>query len=151
MEPKIVNRPAFTVIGLTVRAKGGSSEFPGLWEKLIPRVGEIQGRQGDVAYGVIDNFDEAAGEMDYTAGYGVDPSETPPEGMIKVNIPEQTYAVFDCTLPTLMDALDQAYGAWLPNAAYRKAQGPELEFYGEDFNPSDPDSPMSIYVPIKPK
>jgi len=149
MEPRILTKPAFSVMGLTVRAKGGSPEIPGLWDKLMPRLGEISGRKSDDAFGVIDDFDEAAGEMDYTAGYQVEESPRPPSGMTVAHIPAQTYAVFDCTLPTLMEALDQAYHAWLPNSEYRRAGGPEFEYYGEDFFGSDPDSPMSIFIPIE--
>ncbi|MGA9192236.1 MAG: GyrI-like domain-containing protein [Anaerolineales bacterium] len=149
MEPRILTKPAFSVMGLTVSAKGGSPEIPGLWEKLMPRLEEISGRNSDDAFGVIDNFDEEAGEMDYTAGYQVEASQQPPSGMTVVHVPAQTYAVFECTLPTLMEALDRAYHAWLPNSGYRRARGPEFEYYGEDFFASDPDSPMSIFVPIE--
>jgi predicted transcriptional regulator YdeE len=151
MEPRIVSKPAVSIMGLTVRAKGGSPEIPGLWEMLMPRVGEIHNRLGDDAYGVVDNFDEAEGMMDYTAGYEVDPTQEPPSGMTLLRIPAQTYAVFDCTQPTLMQAIDQAYLQWLPASGYRRDKGPEFEFYGEDFYASDPDSPMSIFVPIEPE
>lgn len=151
MEPRILAQPAFTVMGLTVRAKGGSPEIPGLWGKLMPRVGEIGDRLGDDAYGVIHNFDEAAGEMDYMAGYQVESAQTPPPGMSLLHIPAQTYVVFDCTLPTLMEALDRAYHTWLPNSDYRRAKGPEFEYYGEDFFASDPDSPMAIFIPVENK
>jgi AraC family transcriptional regulator len=150
MEPEIVTRPAFSVMGMTVRARGGSDEMPALWDKLMGRFHEMTERRGDDAYGVIDHFDEAEGTMDYTAGYEVAPEQMPPAGMDLLQIPAQTYAVFECTLPTLMDALDRAYSVWLPQSGYKRAAGPEFEFYGQDFSPQNPDSPMTIYIPIEP-
>lgn len=149
MEPRIVNRPAFAVLGLQVHARAGAQDAAAAWEALMPRAGEIAAR-GSNAYGVLDNFDLAQGTFDYLAGFAVEGEPPPPPGMSLWHIPAQTYAVFTCSLPTLMQAIHQANQVWLPASGFRRAAGPEFERYGEAFDPSDPASPMEVFLPIEP-
>jgi len=149
MEPRIISKPAFSVVGLKIRAQGGSPEIPRLWDSLMSRAHEIVGKVSDAAYGVIDRFDAAGGQFDYVAGFEVEGSHQLPSGMTVLHVPGHRYAVFDCTLPTLMEALDQADHKWLPSSAYRRARGWDFEFYDEQFDPANPSSPMSIYIPVR--
>lgn len=77
-------------------------EIPQLWFKFGRKMNEIKHRIGP-AYGVRDNYDEESGEFDYVAGIGVDSSADIPENMVRIDVPEQTYVVFTCTLPTLVE------------------------------------------------
>lgn len=150
MEAKIATRPAFTVVGMLYHGKNEKNEIPQMWREFVPRESEIKHKVNPhVAYGVIGNFDESSGEFDYVAGFEVDSLADIPEGMVSWEVPEQTYAVFTCTLPTLMEAFQHAYKTWLPQSGYKRADGPEFELYDENFNPGDENSEMYIYIPIK--
>jgi len=150
MEPKIVSRPAFTVVGLKYRGKNENNEIPQMWSEFMPRVHEIKHMvEPHVAYGVCGNMDEDSGEFDYVAGFEVDSAADVPKGMVSWDIPAQTYAVFTCTLPTLGQTFQYAYKTWLPQSGYRCADSPEFELYDERFDPQDESSPMTVYIPVK--
>jgi AraC family transcriptional regulator len=150
MEPKIVTKSAFTVVGVKYRGKNEKNEIPQLWEQFGPRICEIK-RLADphVAYGVMHNYDEESGEFDYVAGFEVSSVAEVPEGMVSWEVPEQTYAVFTCTLPTLMETFEHAYKTWLPQSGYQRADSPEFELYDENFDSQDENSEMAIYIPIR--
>jgi hypothetical protein len=39
MQPKIVTKPAFTVVGLRIHTKPMTQEIPQLWDQFVPRMG----------------------------------------------------------------------------------------------------------------
>lgn len=147
MEPEIKSKPAFTVVGMKYRGKNEKDEIPQLWFKFGRRMNEIKHRIGP-AYGVRDNYDEESGEFDYVAGIGVDSSADIPESMVRIDVPEQTYVVFTCTLPTLVETFQHVYKIWLPQSDYKRVDGPEFELYDETFNPADETSMLYIYIPV---
>ncbi len=150
MEPTIVSKPAFIAVGLGYRGKNENEEIPKLWQGFGPRFKEIEGViDGDVCYGICDNMDESSGEFNYVAAVEVSGGGDIPEGMVCWDIPEQTYAVFICTLPTIGQAFDHIYKTWLPQSGYKRACGPEFERYDKEFDPNDPSSEMEIYIPIE--
>ena len=150
MEPTFVSRSAFTVVGMKYRGKNEHEEIAQMWNRFMPRSGEIQHRvDPHVAYGVMGNLDMDSGEFDYLAGYEVEHAADVPEGMSHWAVPAQTYAVFPCTLPTLLEVMHQIYQTWLPASGRQRADGPDFEFYNEWFDPSDPSSAMYIYVPVR--
>ena len=150
MEHKIISRPGFTVIGLKHHGKNENNEIPQMWGEFMPRAGEIKHVVNPhVAYGVCGKMDESTGEFDYVAGFEVDSIADIPEGMVSWEMPERTYAVFTCTLPTLGETFQQIYKTWLPQSGYQHADGPEFELYDENFDSQDQSSEMYIYIPIK--
>ena len=150
MEPKIVSRPAFTVVGMKYRGKNEQNEIPQLWSQFGPRMGEIKHKvDRDIAYGVMGNLDESSGEFDYVAAIEVENADDLPNGMVSWGVPEQTYAVFTCTLPTIRETFQHVYETWLPQSAYQRGMDVEFELYDADFDPEDPSSEMTIYIPIK--
>ena len=148
MEPKIVHKPAFTVVGM--KHRGHNENMAPLWDQFLPRSQQILHRSVPLtAYGVIGNYDPQTGDYDYVASFGVDAVENIPDGMASWSVPEQMYAVFPTTLATVARVNDEAYGVWLPQSAYQGADGPMFELYDENFK-SDSD-PFYLYVAIKPK
>jgi predicted transcriptional regulator YdeE len=71
-----------------------------------------------------------------------------PAGMVAHDVPAQNYAVFPCTIPTIREVFDQIYGVWLPASGYARSSGPELELYGETFDPRDPAAAFEVYIPV---
>jgi AraC family transcriptional regulator len=151
-EPKTIHRSAFIVVGMRQRGTAESipRDVPPMWERLMQRAGEIQRKVNPrEAFGVIGNRDPATCEFDYVAGFEVADASEVPEGMVSWHIPGQTYAVFPCTLPTLMDTFRYIYHTWLPDSRQQRGDGPELELYGEEFHPAGANSRMYVYVPVK--
>lgn len=149
MELQIVNKPDLTFVGLKYHGKPQSDDIPQLWNRFMARFGELRHvTEHGISYGVSDNFDESTGEFDYVAAVRVSSAENVPDDMIVVQIPAQSYAVFSCTLANLGETYQQIYGTWLPQSGYRRASAPEFEVYGEDFNPNDPNSQFSVFIPI---
>jgi AraC family transcriptional regulator len=151
-EPTTIHRPAFIAVGMLQRGTPESipKDVPPMWGRLMQRADEIERKVNPrEAFGVIGNRDPATHEFDYLAGFEVADASEVPEGMVSWPVPAQTYAVFPCTLPTLMDTFRYIYDTWLPGSPHRRADGPELELYGEEFHPAGADSRMYIYVPVK--
>ena len=148
-EPKIVTKEAFSVIGLKYRGKNENQEIPQLWGKLMPRFGELEKLiNSNVSYGAARNTDYESGEFDYLAGFEFAGGEDLPEGMDIWDIPEQKYAVFTATLPTLMETFKNINESWLPGSGYESTSGTEFEYYDETFDPQDSNSIVLLYIPI---
>ena len=150
MEPKIVSREAFTVVGQKYRGKNEDNEIPQIWQAFMPRVPEIGHIVNPhVAYGICGNMDVDSGEFDYVAGFEVSNAEAVPEGLVSWEVPAAKYAVFSTTLPKIGETFEYAYKTWLPQSGYQPAGGPDVELYDEQFDPQDPNSKFDIYIPIK--
>jgi AraC family transcriptional regulator len=149
MEPKIISKDAFIVAGLTHRGKADGEKISELWGKFFARCGELQGvRAPDVSFGVMADYDEATEEFDYIAGVEVASGENLPQGFVATRFRPSEWAVFTTTLPDMGQAYGFIYGAWLPESGYQHGPAPEFELYGPTFDPSKPESPVDIYIPI---
>lgn len=146
MEPKIVTKPPFTVVGLMYHGKNENNEIPQVWDKLNPRYREIENRTGP-AYGVCGDMEEN-GRFHYLAGFEVTEVTELPAEMEKWTVPEQKYAVFPCSLKTIQETYRTIFETWLPQSGYVKADGPDFEFYGEEFDMATGEG-MAIYLPVK--
>jgi AraC family transcriptional regulator len=150
IEPNIVAKPAFTVVGMKYRGKNEHDEIPQLWRTFGPHMHEIKRAVSPAAsYGVMDNYDEKTGEFDYLAACEVTgPPETSP-GMTSKTVPSQTYAVLPTSLATIRRTYDEIYQEWLPKSGYDRAAGPEFEFYDDNFDSGNPDSEFYLYIPVE--
>jgi AraC family transcriptional regulator len=152
MEPRIVSKPGFMVVGVKYRGKNENQEIPDLWSEFGARFNDFKHRtEEETAYGVMDNFDHASGEFDYVAAVSISSTEDQPRDLTLWDIPAQTYAVFATTLPKVKETFDAIYGGWLPESDYQRPPGPEFELYDEGFDPKDPESQFDIYIPVKMK
>jgi predicted transcriptional regulator YdeE len=149
MEPKIVTKKAFTVVGMKYHGKNENNEIPQLWGEFQPRMAEVKNKaEPEVCYGVCGNTD-AEGEFDYVAGFEVESDADVPAGMVPWQVPEQRYAVFPCTIGTIKDAYQYAFETWLPQSGFKLGDGPDFEYYDDSFDPKAEDPSLTIYVPIK--
>jgi AraC family transcriptional regulator len=152
MQPRFVTKPAFTVVGMRIHTKPMTQEIPELWQQFGPRMDEVApAAEPGVSYGLMDNLDMERGELDYMAGSPVNKVEKLPTGMTQWEVPANTYAVFEATLPTLGQTFGYIYNTWLPTSGYQQVPGPYFERYGETFNPDDPAAKLSIYIPVEKK
>lgn len=148
IEPTFVNRPAFIVVGVKYHGKNENNEISQIWDwEFLPRVKEIPSAvHPEVSYGVEGNFDEETGVFDYVAGVEVSDADDIPEGMAVWEVPENTYAVFPCSLRNLGETLEWIQQSWFPESEYQLAAGPMFEYYDTDFDPIE--QTMAMYVPV---
>ncbi len=147
-EPKLITRPAFTVVGLLLHTRPMSPEIPALWDQFIPRINEIQHQfEGHVSYGLMGHFDQATGMFDYMAGNSVKEVTQLPTGMARWDISANTYAVLETTLSKIGETMDYLYRTWAPSSGFHLVDAPSFERYGEAFSPENP--VVDIYVPVK--
>ena len=148
--PKLITKPAFTIVGLLLHTQPMSPEIPALWDQFVPRIGEIQHQtEGHVSYGLMGRFDQATGMFDYMAGNPVTQVSQVPTGMACWDLDTQTYAVLETTLSKIGETMDYVYRTWLPSSDYEAVDAPSFERYGEAFSPGNP--VIDIYVPVKKK
>jgi AraC family transcriptional regulator len=148
MQPQIVTKPAFTVVGLRLQTTPMSPEIPQLWDQFVPRMAEIQqGVEPGVSYGLMSHSEDMS-RLDYMAGSAVETVVDLPAGMMSWTVPANTYAVFETTLATIGETFGYVYNTWLPTSGYRQAAGPYFERYPETFDPEG-NSALAIYLPIE--
>lgn len=150
MEPKIVRKSSFQIIGMQFRGNNDNNACPKLWDKFAKRIADVKPFTTSpiTAFGVCSNCDMENNIFDYTVGLEVKDSSRVPADMVSLEIPAQEYAVFECTLPTLMVVLDEIDKKWLPKSDYLRTAGPEFELYDADFDPEIPESKMYLYIPV---
>ena len=94
MEPKIVTKPAFTVIGMRYFGDNKHDEIPALWGQFNQRVDEVKTVCENAAYGLCLSAPNEKGEFEYVAGFPVSDASQIPAGMVSRAVPEARYAIF---------------------------------------------------------
>lgn len=154
MEPRFEQKEAFTFIGL---GKDYSLTDPNtigkLWNQFHQKKDLIKDVQAESAFGLCyapkekevfsDNFH-------YTAALRVSDNTPVPEGMEKVQVPAQEYAIFTHkgSLETLSTTNDYIWKTWLPKSGLELADAPDIEVYGSKWNAKTSSGEIDIYVPI---
>ncbi len=156
MEPKIITKPAFTIVGMRYFGKNENDEIPEMWTQFNQRMEELGGLKNETdeaAIGLCITPDDEPleGAFEYVAGLPVTKDEDVPEGFVVRHVPEQTYAVFahKGDMAGLSKTYEYIYETWLPQSGYELAQQMDFEYYNEDFKNFAPDSVFYIYIPIK--
>jgi predicted transcriptional regulator YdeE/DNA-binding transcriptional MerR regulator len=155
MEPKIVTKPGFTIMGIRYFGKNENQEIPAMWGKYNKRIEELGGPPyftGEACIGLCITPDDASAEdgFEYVAGFTVDKVKDVPEDFVVRQVPEYTYAVFTHKgdLPSLGKTYEYIYETWLPQSGYKLATKMDFEYYDDDFKDFAPDSIFYIYIPI---
>jgi len=158
MEPKIIAKPEFTLIGMRYFGNNKHQEISELWGKFNRRVEELGGIEndtGEAAIGLCTTPDEAPedGAFEYVAGTLVSEVGIVPEDFVIRHVPESTYAVFahKGDLLSLKHTYAYIYESWLPQSGYKLPAKIDFEYYNEDFKDFQPNSVFYIYIPIEKK
>ncbi len=150
-EIRIVNLEKFYVVGMAYLGKNENNEISRMWDRFIPRIQEIHHLADgpEVSYGVCAE-EKGSGLIDYVAGLPVKQLADIPHGMVGREVPAQTYVVMPAHgLEDIGPTYNRILKEWMPTSGYQPAEGPDFEYYPEDFNPNDPESIVDIYFPIK--
>jgi AraC family transcriptional regulator len=149
MTLKTVERPAQTVVGLLIRTKPMSPEIPALWPKFVPRIDEIPNpAEPRVSYGVMRH---AGGVLEYAAAVSVADTASVPAGMVALTLPAGRYAVFSYPISGLGRGFGEIHNQIIPSSDFQQADGPFFERYDEKFDPTNPQSVVGIYIPVRPR
>jgi AraC family transcriptional regulator len=156
MEPRVITKEAFTVVGIPFKGLPSSgpyedgvnnNEIGKAWDELNARAAEIKNWSGP-GIGLcfaMPNQDEPW----YIGGAEVSRVEDVPADMVVKHVPAQRYAVFECTLPTIGQTYAFITEQWQATSGYQHVEAPDFELYDETWDDNDPlGSPMYIYWPI---
>jgi len=159
MEPKIMVKKEFKVVGVRGQTCLKNNVIPKMWEKFFPRMSEVKNRiNNDSAYGICECSDMGESQFNDETPFNelvcveVDNFEKVPAGMVSKTIPTQKYAVFTHRGPlnNLRQTYDYIYKTWLPSSGHEIAFKDDFEHYDNRFKGiDDPGSEFDIYVPIK--
>jgi len=151
MEPiRFEDRRAFLLTGSVVTYQMPNNEgIPTQWDRFAPQLGKIPGQVGWTTYGVCFNFD-GKGRMDYMCGVEVSDGSVPPDGLTHLRIEAQRFAVFEHRdhISKIKSTWMAIFNEWAPNAKEKIAPGPQVEVYGNEFNPKTETGLVEIWIPV---
>ncbi|MBU4315736.1 MAG: effector binding domain-containing protein [Proteobacteria bacterium] len=157
VEPKIITKETFKVIGMTYYGDNQKNEIQRLWENFLPEEESIKNRiHPDIGYGIcypVEDPDNTSA-FEYLAAVEVSNLDEIPEGMEGRTIPAQKYAVFLHRGPVdkITETYQTIYALWQPKSGYELIKAPDFECYDERFRPDQPEiSELDIYIPIQGK
>ena len=151
MKPRIIYKPAFTLIGIWSNENPSPKSVDAQWERLGERYAEIPGVDPDQGYGVhVKNGDEEK----YLAGLMVREGITEgkvPDGMSVLSIEAQAYAVFHHfgRMDRFDTTIENIFAKWLPASGLKTTENFYFEYYDDQFSPDADDSLLFIYIPTK--
>lgn len=159
-EPQIVFMPTIKLIGvpkyIDLKTNLEKSLATKAWNEVMKKVQQIEHRKQRRTYGVQrypDDFNPTNNVFEYIAAVQVTKFGSIPEGLIGFELPERHYVVYtftgEVTPVTMTQLYANIYGQWIFNLPYEMYCDFDFEFYDEHFNPGQPNSYMSIYIPIK--
>ena len=157
MEPSIITRTAPELaVGLAGSFSPGDTELIGqLWERFVPRMGEVPDQKGTYSLGVCmgphpDVELKPGTSFVYIAAVPVTNNAKVPEGMVSTTIPAGRYAVFTHrgAIAELPHTINYIWGTWLPQCGYERREGPDFELYDERFDAATVSGEIDIYLPI---
>lgn len=149
LEPRIIERGSFTVVGVGAAGQLGEFNYSEIWEKqYMPMDALLKSYSLDGgSYGLT--FGEGD-HLIYLAGVAVAKLPVLTPGTRTFEVPAAKYAVFECLLSTMTATVQEVYGQWFYQSGFEldpRAVG--FEYYlpyngvGEML--------VEIYVPVQPK
>ena len=149
-EPRLVDGDAMLIVGLKKRYDDTTSaQMPAQWQAFVPYIGHIDNQKGNVAFGVLCNSDDD-GNIDYVTGVEVTEYSNVASELDGLRIPPQTYAVFrhDGHVSEIRRSWKTIFGEWLSQTERKLADAPQLERYGEGFDPQTGLGDIEIWIPV---
>jgi AraC family transcriptional regulator len=157
LAPELRDQPSMTLVGLRTCFFSVDSEknniaeqLPPLWQAFLPRMAEVQRRIDGPGYGVVQQEREDSERLEYHAAVAVEEAHALPEGMLSVEVPTATYAIFEHrgAVKGIDHTVSYIYGTWLMQSGSRHTSGPDLEIYGKQYHPTRDDSLIHYAIPV---
>ncbi len=160
-QPRIVELPAFTVVGIAARTnnakEAGSDGIIGRqWHRFMSEqlLEKIPGKVSPEIYGVYTDYASDAND-DYTLILGAKvqgSADDPPTGMVKTVVPQTSFAVFSSERGPVAKVVVET---WQHIWSYFQSEENEKRAYQADFElydqrAADPDNAqVDIYIGLK--
>lgn len=148
--PDIVHHDALIIAGLKERYDDTTSaRMPAQWQAFQPYIGHIDNQQNNVAFGVLCNSDDE-GNIEYITGVQVSRYPEPSRHLDVIRVPAQTYAVFrhEGHVSEIRKTWKSIFGKWVAETDRKLVDAPQLERYGENFNPRTGWGDIQIWIPV---
>jgi AraC family transcriptional regulator len=116
------------------------------WRDFSPE--EVPGRIGAILYGVMCGSD--GGGLEYMCAVEVAALEELPDGIGRMRVPPQEYAVFLHSSgggPSLAVTWQRILD-WLASGEFESAHKPDFEVYRPDLDPTDPAGEIEVWVGV---
>ena len=162
MDYQIMEKPEFKVAGRIRRFTTANNQnllkIPQWWKSFLksaewPQIADVSEKKpGEVTGGRILGicFDAGQGE-EFSYAIAVElPNGKSPKPFETLDIPAETWAVFDTTINDIQTCWKQIYEEWFPSTGYEHSGRPELEVYLPG-DPNDPAMKCQLWVPINKK
>jgi AraC family transcriptional regulator len=153
--PELARRETFSVAGVeSLLDESSASKIPNLWFKLLQCL-PLGGQEGEETFGVCWKADADGGALHYMAAVGLKPGAKIPNGLERLDVATQTYAVFRLTLsgeelhPQIQSAMRTLWSKLFPASGLKHGRGPLLEVYPPGFASDQPGATMDFFVPVQ--
>jgi len=159
MQPRFETISAKVIAGQRLTMSFSQNKTGALWQRFMPRRGEIHNQLSDTLYsvevypsGYFDDF-KPGNEFEKWAGVEVKDNANQPDDIELLTIPAGQYAVFTHRGPASAGPKTYQYifGVWLPNSDYIIDDRPHFALMDEKYKHEHPDSEEDIYIPVKPR
>ncbi|MCE9605257.1 MAG: GyrI-like domain-containing protein [Planctomycetia bacterium] len=124
--------------------------IPQQWDRFETYKRSIPGQVGRSTFGVCSNFLDGC-RFDYLCGVEVEPNSELPDGLTRIRIPKQRYAVFTHrgNVSGIAATFDYIWNQWFPSSGCLSVETPCVECYSEDFDAASGRGSIEIWIPIK--
>jgi len=128
---------------------GAETGIAGQWREFLA-ADPVPTRVGTHYYGVMCGSDGEG--IEYMCGVEVESFGSLPEGLGRVRVPPQQYAVFahDRCATSLRPTWAGILG-WLSGGPWESAEQPDFERYGPDSDPTAPGEGVEVWVGVVPR
>ena len=132
-------------------------KLPDLWSAFLERINEIENVvAGSPCYGVVRQVKDNTDLLEYYAAIEVKTIEVEgieviPKDMVSIVIPLSNYAKFTHkgNAKDIDSTVNYIYSSWLLKSSKAHSSGPDLEVYGDEYDPVSESSVMYYAIPIK--
>ncbi len=157
MEPKIVVKKEFTLVGVAGKTSKSNNRIGDIWQRfftVLPSIPQQLNTKVNFGVGEYINPAEFTDDTDFTyfAGVEVEPSIELSTDLVKKTIPERRWAVFTHQggVDTLLSTYDYIYGPWIVRSNEEILEVDDMEIFDSRFKPENPSSSeIDIYIPVK--
>ena len=157
LTPELYSQPRLLLVGKRTLFFSVDSEKNNIGEQLVPlwqgflsHLSDVEHRVSDYCYGVVRQEAPGSERLEYHAATAVTAVGKLPEGFVSFELPAGEYAKFAHRGPAqdVNHTVNYAYSTWLAQSEYRHTYAPDLEIYGADYHPTNPDSVFYYAIPI---
>ena len=150
MEPTMINREAFTLIGIQTWIDPETADHEAIFDKQY-RPHEAKARAVATTPGFYGAYfaSRGPGKIGYMVGVSAREGTEAPEGLVALSIPAARYAVFEFPRQDVGKVWEHIHGEWLPKSEeYSLASSPVFEYYPKS---NTTETRLAIWIPVKRK